>query len=476
MAYDKELTKKILGDVGPLRFNPKVIKICDNCGKHNIVNYKGKGKPTGPYYCRSCVVNRPEVKQKISENTSKQWENEEFAQSIKENSTNIWKNEDLRLRMSKIHHDANNIEKTIERNKTTLKKMWSDENYRNNIITQNTKSTENVVSKLNSIHGDKFDYTNTIYRDSHTKIDVVCKKCGKINSVLIHNHIKNGSCSYCQISNGHRELIDYISGFNIDIIVNDRKIIHPLELDIYIPNKNIAIEYHGVYRHSYDHVPTTHEKLRHQRKALICRSSGIKLLQFFSYELERYPKIVKSMISHNLLLSNKIYARNCEIVEANADFFSNTHLQGKRHASVIIGLEYNGNIVSTMSFSKHHKYGWEIIRYSTINNTIIVGGGSKLFNAFIKKYQPSSIMTYSDLRYSYGNIYHKLGFNEVSITKPNYSYVYKDNIYSRQYFQKHKLSKRLEIFNPSDSEIKNCLNNGLRIMYDAGHIKWIWNK
>ena len=30
--HDKELTKKILGDVGPLRFNPYVIKICQGCG------------------------------------------------------------------------------------------------------------------------------------------------------------------------------------------------------------------------------------------------------------------------------------------------------------------------------------------------------------------------------------------------------------------------------------------------------------
>lgn len=34
---NKELTRQILGDVGPLRFNPYVIKVCQECQSRYII-------------------------------------------------------------------------------------------------------------------------------------------------------------------------------------------------------------------------------------------------------------------------------------------------------------------------------------------------------------------------------------------------------------------------------------------------------
>lgn len=103
--YDQELTKKILGDVGPLRFNPYVIKVCEGCGKQEKKRYKGFGKPSDPYYCRSCVVNRPEIKEKLSDATTKQWKDPEFRQTVVNSSIAIWDDPERRKKMDRIRTD-----------------------------------------------------------------------------------------------------------------------------------------------------------------------------------------------------------------------------------------------------------------------------------------------------------------------------------------------------------------------------------
>ena len=109
MSDDRELTKQILGDIGPLRFNPKVVKVCHGCGVQNIVHYKGRNKPSADYYCRKCVVNRPEVKDKKRKTAKEQWENNEFRKLVVENSQKIWDDPDRRHKMSAIRRDPDNI-------------------------------------------------------------------------------------------------------------------------------------------------------------------------------------------------------------------------------------------------------------------------------------------------------------------------------------------------------------------------------
>jgi hypothetical protein len=62
------------------------------------------------------------------------------------------------------------------------------------------------------------------------------------------------------------------------------------------------------------------------------------------------------------------------------------------------------------------------LRFCNKLNTSIIGGESKLLNYFIKKYEPSEILTYVDRSWSKGNLYSKLGFDLIGKTKPNYTY------------------------------------------------------
>ena len=78
-----------------------------------------------------------------------------------------------------------------------------------------------------------------------------CKTC----SNNFYDHMDDGSlpiCPFCNPGNskGEQELIKFINSLNINFIVHDKSLIYPKELDIYIPNKKVAIEYCGLYWHS----------------------------------------------------------------------------------------------------------------------------------------------------------------------------------------------------------------------------------
>ena len=74
-----------------------------------------------------------------------------------------------------------------------------------------------------------------------------------------------------------------------------------------------------------------------------------------------------------------------------------------------------------MTFSKprfNKNYDYELLRLCSKKFTNIVGGASKLFKYFISKYK-GSIISYTNRRFSNGNIYRQLGFSELKNSKPN---------------------------------------------------------
>ena len=255
-------------------------------------------------------------------------------------------------------------------------------------------------------------------------------------------------------------------------ISGDRTIIKPLELDIYLPSYKIAIEYDGTYYHS------NLDKDYHLNKTKLCETKGIQLLHIFDFD---NIDIWKSMILNKLGKSEKIYARKCNIKELNyeqiKDFLIDNHLQGECRSSINIGLFYNDELVQVMTFGKprfNNNYDYEIIRLCTKKYFHIVGGVSKLFNYFKKKYK-GSIITYANKRFSYGEIYKVLGFTKIGETQPNYFYVKNTEVLSRYQCQKHKLSNLLENFDPNLSESDNMLNNGYLKIYDCGNCVFTYN-
>ena len=263
-------------------------------------------------------------------------------------------------------------------------------------------------------------------------------------------------------------------------ILNNRKIIYPFEIDIVLPDIKLGIEYNGLMYHSEGTFNKGKiknlDRNYHLNKTELCISKGYDLFHIFESD---NIDIWLSMINNRLGLNERIYARKCIIKELKTteikDFLNNNHLQGFINSSINLGLYYNNELVSVMTFSKprfNKNYDYELIRFCNKLNTSVIGSASKLFNYFIKNYNPKSIISYANRRFSNGSIYETLGFKFLRKTEPNYFY-FKRNVgilMSRNQFQKHKLKDKLDIYNPELSEQENMFNNDYRRIYDCGNL------
>ena len=340
--------------------------------------------------------------------------------------------------------------------------------------------TSDFVSRAVEVHGNKYDYSISNYDGRKSKISITCKHHG-IFQQTPNDHLAGKGCRKCASASSKPciEVAAYIKNiFSGDIEANDRTVIAPYELDIVVPQNKIAVEFNGNYYHSFNRIETAEERTRHASKCNLCLSAGVKLIQINEYEWIFKNQIVKSILAHKLGITNtKYYARKCDIKTLSdyeyRKFISQNHIQGYRSAKITLGLLFNNKIVAAISINKHKSYDYEIIRFANENNSVVVGGFSKLLKHFIRTHHPTTILTYADRRYSDGNVYAVNGFDYIGTTKPNYVYIKSRNYYTRQTFQKHKLAGKLGKFNPSMTEAENMFNNGYRRLWDAGHLKFV---
>ena len=271
-----------------------------------------------------------------------------------------------------------------------------------------------------------------------------------------------------------REISEYVQQY-YNISTNNRSIFKQ-EIDIYIPEKKFGIEFNGNWWHSEYHK----SKNYHQEKSKLAEKQGVFIYHIFEYEW--YTKREQLLNQLNNLLGineNKIGARSCIIKEVSNKekslFLETNHLQGNDSSSIKLGLYYNDELVSIMTFCKprfNKNYEWELSRFCCKANCNVIGGASKLFKYFIDTYKPKSIISYSNIAHTRGNLYKTLGFKLDSISEPNYVWYRSNKVLTRYQCQKHKLLEQGFIGN---SEVDIMHNRGYYRIYDCGNKVWAWN-
>lgn len=102
------------------------------------------------------------------------------------------------------------------------------------------------------------------------------------------------------ISEDEKESTDYIKSiYNNNIIIKDRTVIKPYELNIYIPEKRLAIEFNGNYWHSTEQK----DYMYHQNKTIACAKQGIRLIHIFEYEWVNNKYKIKAFLN-NIMSDN----------------------------------------------------------------------------------------------------------------------------------------------------------------------------
>jgi very-short-patch-repair endonuclease/DNA-directed RNA polymerase subunit RPC12/RpoP len=316
-------------------------------------------------------------------------------------------------------------------------------------------------------------------KEKYQKFDWRCITC----NTVFQFYYANGTLPRCPIcfpkQNGsslvEKQVVDFVKQLSISSIEeNTKKIIPPYELDIYLPKHKLAIEFDGIYWHSE---LNGGNKTGHLQKTNLCEQHGIKLIHIFEDEWIEKREIVESIIRTIMgLTTSKIGARSCIIDEISSEearvFVDTNHLQGFTAGKIHIGLRHKGKLVSLLSLSKprfNKKYEWEITRFCNKKDMMIMGGFSRLLKYFETQYHPKSIISYCDKRYFSGSTYSKNGFIEMENSSPSYYYTDYTHRFNRIEFQKHKLSKKLKIFNPKLTEWENMQLNGWDRIWDCGN-------
>lgn len=237
-----------------------------------------------------------------------------------------------------------------------------------------------------------------------------------------------------RVSKEEHSLYEFIKTiYDGEIQQSNRSILNGKELDIYISDENLAIEYNGLYSHYYrpweEKEGLKKDYKYHLFKTFECERKGIQLLQFYSDEWNFKRTIIENIIRSKLNLNQRIYARKCNLIEISThtknEFLNSYHIQGEDKSSIKIGLEYNNDIVAIMTFAKsrfNKSYAWELTRFCVRGGVSVIGGFSRLLKYFRNEY-PGSIVSYADRRYSNGNVYSKNGFELISVNRPSYYYV-----------------------------------------------------
>lgn len=330
--------------------------------------------------------------------------------------------------------------------------------------------------------------TYTVF--SNQKVWWKCEEGHSWNTKIISVTRVNSGCPVCwrkkKMSRGEREVISYVRTLVDDSDPDQfrdgvRDVIPPLELDIYLPNKNIAIEYNGVHWHS-EKVKKGKNVYANYEKWKQCRDIGIQLITVWEDEWLYRKDIVKKMLAHKIGVSVEptVYARNTTVGVVGkkvADkFLNDNHIQGSPRGSVHFGLFIGDNLVAVSSWRKNGEKLY-LDRYATDRK--VVGGMGKLLKKGMQYAVDngcSVIVTFSDHSVSDGSLYEKLGFRNDGEIRPDYQYVVRDQ-------RVHKFNYRLKRFrNDPNLVYKDGLTereladmNGLNRIYDCGKTRWVYD-
>ncbi|RLG45251.1 MAG: hypothetical protein DRN81_02405 [Thermoproteota archaeon] len=323
--------------------------------------------------------------------------------------------------------------------------------------------------------------------ESDTHVNLTCI-CGNLVTLRVKDfRQKSGSrkksCGCMRgtgVSIPEKELVKLVEDFTHEEILENRKpkFMQGLELDIYIPERNLAIEFHGLVYHSerplYGDKCPIKIKTQHETKYLRCKEAGVRLIQIFEDEWREKRRILESMVSNAVGQSSKLNARDGTISLYSGGIFrefqNETHINGYTNAAVGFGLYINGELVSAITLRNtwNKSYGdktIEIARFSTKLNTQVRGGFSKLLKAaekWIREQGYNKILTYADCRFGSGGVYRNNGFQHVGKTPPNYFYE-KGGIRENRF--KHRKSRDLS----GSTEREQQNNLGWYAIYDAGN-------
>jgi len=300
------------------------------------------------------------------------------------------------------------------------------ENYQENDDASAKRLTpEQFLERVNSVGKFELLSTSSTYKNKYQKFNFRCNSCGMTqvkNLVMLET---SPVCFFCKPkeSKSQLQIFEFVQAFEPKAVLSDRSTIAPKELDVWVPSKNFAIEYNGLYWHSS---AVLSDNSYHQKKHEECWKRDINLLSIYEDEWRDKQKIIEGMIRHRINCPvSRWSARNLRLVELTKDraafFFNDNHLEGHVRCIVAFGLEdkSTGELLAAMSLRRpfHRKYfnALEVARCCVLAGHSVRGWLGKLTAKAIDfaRGKTSRLITYVDGRVGRGKGYEQSGWTRI---------------------------------------------------------------
>lgn len=359
------------------------------------------------------------------------------------------------------------------------------------------KKLSQFVKEASKMWPGQYDYHNVIYKGAKQKVSITCKLHGDfLQTPTNHLSYKQG-CPQCNhMKSQHESAIAQFLAIFTPVVSRDRSLIAPKEIDIYLPEHNLAVEYCGEYWHMHkDADDEKKNKNRHYDKHKACEAQGVRLVTMYETEYLRNPTVMKRILRNAIGKSKgKLMARKCELRKVTTQeakpFYDKYHPQGGTGAGEHYALFWKDKMVACMRFTKgsndrgnNKNRVWTLSRYATRLN--VAGAASRLFKAFRKEYNPPTVKSFSDNRYFGGGMYEALGFVLEAEVAPDYTVFHpKTGLLPKPHWQRRVIPKRLEQvgvdaqFDPKTdprTEKEMTYLAGAGRIYDCGKKRWVWH-
>ena len=176
---------------------------------------------------------------------------------------------------------------------------------------------EKFIEKANNVFHNLYDYSNVIYVNNSTKVEIQCRKHGSFLCTP-QNHLHGRGCPICKSENYVYEdrlynflktifrEEDIIRQYRVEWLSNNKS------LDFFIPKYNLCIEHQGSQHYNLTRYKDDNEEKLNKRiqndidKYNECISNGVNIL-YFTYELNKTPEnCFHELILHEKELKEKI--------------------------------------------------------------------------------------------------------------------------------------------------------------------------
>lgn len=377
------------------------------------------------------------------------YQTDEFRKKSKDSLLKNW-NVDSPLKSPIIKHKANSTNlkkwgnseylKTFDfrkkSNKTLLEKWQSNTIQKSDLfregrfkITKDDNYVKYIDNKLSLFRCDnllnhEFEISSDNYLQrvkNNIPLCTICNPIGDLKSIK------------------EKELFQFIQSiYDGEIIQSWRS---GLEIDIYLPHLNLGFEFNGLYWHSDKFKDKSYHLNKTKHFEVLC----IRIIHIWEDDWNFRKSIIESQVK-NLIkkTQNRIFARKCEVYELStvSKFLNTNHIQGTDYSKVKLGLTFEGDLVSVMTFNKLEgrksmvEGEWNLSRFCNKMDHNVIGGASKLLNYFIKNWCVKRVISYADRDWSRGNLYDNLGFKKVNESLPDYKYLVGDIRVHKSRFKK----------------------------------------